>query len=462
VAQLRSDYDLLRGVLQERHPGLDRYRAPGTMQRLFAETEKQLGREMTMTGFMQTLAPLIDSIDCGHTEVQLPKAFQESIRRSAKLLPFKFHCSEGQVFILLSYAADTTLGVGMRVHSINGLRADSLAKSWSTQMTSDGFNETMKDRMLERLFRSEFAAFAQQGDSFRIAGYYPGETKLESFTVESCSFAELDKSFKSRYEKHGPQKILQLAFRDSAAVLTVRSFQRKVIRKSGQRYRPFMRRAFREIRKKNCSTLIIDLRDNTGGEVPYGIHLYRHIARTPFRYIDSITVPTRKPIRFHEHTDKNFLFNLNFLLIRKHKGKYVYNWSDMTRTHHPMKQRFDGQVLVLTNGMSFSNSSNFAAIVQEHRRGLIVGEEPGGAMNGCNGSAYITLTLPESKLQVRIPLAKISYPFQPYSAYGRGALPDVPVEEKIEELVKGKDVVMERALKLSAGNGGCTSRKKSQ
>lgn len=422
-AQLQADMALFRLAIEERHPGVDRYRAPGTFARTAEAVSAQLNQPRSVRDFYQLLAPAVDSIDCGHTELQLPKTYTKYLQKQAKQLPFRFHLNDTGLFVRVNYAGDSAVPVKLLVKKINGLPVDSLLHSWDSHMTSDGYNVTMKQMYLGRYFREEFAAFVGEPDTFllEIAGkdqavsYLRGKTK---------SFAQLDSIYKKRYEKLGTPKPLQLFLTDSTAQLSIRTFQYKQIRKQKQHYRRFVRRAFREIKKRNITDLTIDLRGNTGGEVPLGIFLYRQMAQNKFRYIDSITVKSRKPISFLKYTDRNRLFNTNLWLVRKRKGKLVYDIGGMTNTHKPVRNPYTGNVTVLVDPMTFSNASNFAALVQYEKRGKIKGTETGGAVNGCNGASYLTVTLPNSKISVRIPLGKVSYPFGPYLHFGRGVMPE--------------------------------------
>ena len=116
------------------------------------------------------------------------------------------------------------------------------------------------------------------------------------------------------------------------------------------------------------------------------------------------------------------------------------------------KNRFDGKVIVLTNGGSFSASTNFIKRLYNYRNGnrrkiLFVGEENGGDIYSntlCAGQGY-TIKLPNSLIEVDMPLLcsgelKKDYP--------KNRLPDFEVYDNISDLKTDKDSVLGFAIKI--------------
>jgi C-terminal processing protease CtpA/Prc len=112
---------------------------------------------------------------------------------------------------------------------------------------------------------------------------------------------------------------------------------------------------------------------------------------------------------------------------------------------------FAGEVVILTSGNTSSAASEFVAIAKHHKRVVIVGEETGGGYYGGTGGKYINLTLPNSKIGVRIPAIRIfnavSEDFEKQPK-GRGTIPDYIVTPGIRDVIKGIDVQKQKALML--------------
>ena len=75
---------------------------------------------------------------------------------------------------------------------------------------------------------------------------------------------------------------------------------------------------------------------------------------------------------------------------------------------------------------------------------MFFGEECGSGYYGMSGF-LVTATLPNTGIQIRIPLVLCTMAVDGYPK-DRGIIPDFPVTPTIDDLVAGRDAVMERAL----------------
>jgi C-terminal processing protease CtpA/Prc len=103
----------------------------------------------------------------------------------------------------------------------------------------------------------------------------------------------------------------------------------------------------------------------------------------------------------------------------------------------------------MINGGSFSTTSEFLSQAHFHKRATFIGEESAGGYYG-NSSGFMPLvTLPNTKLALRVPLMTYYMAVSGYEAASRGVVPDYAVEYSIAELLQGTDKDMEVALKLA-------------
>jgi C-terminal processing protease CtpA/Prc len=118
----------------------------------------------------------------------------------------------------------------------------------------------------------------------------------------------------------------------------------------------------------------------------------------------------------------------------------------LTRTWRPAGYTYKGKVYLLINGGSFSNSGIFASLIQEHKRGLIVGTETGGNnVILCGGENYYIL--PNSRIHVFKATHQMIIATNKTNT-GRGVQPDINIETNLQDILLQKDVVMESVLKL--------------
>jgi C-terminal processing protease CtpA/Prc len=105
--------------------------------------------------------------------------------------------------------------------------------------------------------------------------------------------------------------------------------------------------------------------------------------------------------------------------------------------------------LILINGGSFSTTSEFLSQAHFHKRATFIGEESGGGYYGNSSGAMPTVTLPSTKVMVRVPLVTYYMAVSGYKDASRGVIPDHPVRYSIEELLAGTDKELAVALELA-------------
>ena len=212
----------------------------------------------------------------------------------------------------------------------------------------------------------------------------------------------------------------------------------------------FLAKTFAELASNGTKNLIIDLRGNSGGRDGSIPLLFSYLASTEFRIYKRIHMTTYQPSS-RQHADRDFTPATGYpkfspeagflkadpdggwLLTAKKQGNGVYQ---------PVENPFAGAVYVLMDGGSFSATSDFIATAAFHQRAIFIGEETGGAAEGNNSGVAIGLTLPESQLHIGIPTYAYFNAVDNVNG-GRGTSPTHAVTQTIDDVVKGRDTVLE-------------------
>jgi len=105
---------------------------------------------------------------------------------------------------------------------------------------------------------------------------------------------------------------------------------------------------------------------------------------------------------------------------------------------------------VLTNERSTSASTVFAGLVHKHRRGVIVGRETGSAYHQVKALKFANLRLPNSQIDVNVPLVKIVFDTATSRIpHWRGVLPDFELPLSLEEMsFENGDMILDYAKEL--------------
>jgi C-terminal processing protease CtpA/Prc len=114
----------------------------------------------------------------------------------------------------------------------------------------------------------------------------------------------------------------------------------------------------------------------------------------------------------------------------------------------PAERPFTGELLVLTDGRTFSTSADVTATLHNMKRATFVGEETGGGYEGNTSGLNALVVLPNSRLQLKIMMFDYYNAVKP-ALRGRGTIPDHPVPLRVEDLLAGVDTQMQRAEALA-------------
>jgi C-terminal processing protease CtpA/Prc len=134
------------------------------------------------------------------------------------------------------------------------------------------------------------------------------------------------------------------------------------------------------------------------------------------------------------------------LTQKKENGHFTHK--NAIKTFYPNKDYpYRGQLYVITNGGSFSAASIFPASMQAHKRGPIIGRETGGGFFGCTAWMIPYVTLPQTKVRLRLPLFRI-YNAVSGTNQGRGVMPDYPVKYSLSDVLTNVDLDLEQVIKL--------------
>lgn len=457
-AQTQADFDLMRKALEEAHSGLYRYASKVEMDRTFNEERSKLSRPLSKSEFMAVLVETLAQIRCGHTGLTPDEETQKEFA-DARMFPLRMMVEGRRLIVLFNDTPnDQTIRPGMEVVEINGHKAEDILRRILPTMPTDGDIETGKLVSLQRSFGRSYRLFIEQTGDFtlkardsagknvtaKLAGVTAAERTKNQNPVNAVLIASMAK-LKWSTENLG----LRFLKDPDIAQIRIDGF-------GGNNYPQWMEDTFRTLREKGTKSLIIDLRGNGGGADMYGALLVSYLTDKPFRYFDHIAVKTISP-SFKEYSDwpVDREPRLRQEMTPNPEGGYL-----VSAKLHPGvaeqpagKYPFLGKVFVLIDGGTFSTAADFCAVAHHLNRATFIGEETGGAYYGNNSGMQTIVTLPNSKMRIRVPMYEYWNAVPGYDGERRGTRPDQVVETKVANLLRGADEQLELALKLAASAG---------
>lgn len=417
--KLAMDFVVFRDYLQREHPGLYRYKSKERIKSLFDSCLISISGPQTKLDFAKNILFINSAIKDGHTGSNISSILVKSYLESTKLFPLYLYFVDNRAFICC--ANTDGFPVGTEILAIENKSVTEVRKRLFAYLPADGSIETKKIQTLNNngafpfLYRWIFGP----ADSFSVTyKNIDGEIKKVQVPASLASDFECEREVA---RKNTP--VLSLEYpKNDVGLLTIKTFDKNRLG-GNQQFEKFLAKSFAELHEKNVKSLIIDLRDNAGGQDEYGSLLYSYLASKPFRYYASI-----------ESTAKVFREEEN----------------QMLGIIPPQINVFSGNVLILINGLSFSVTAEFCAIAKSNGRALFVGEETGGGYHGNTSGQTMKIELPNSLLQVIIPRFKYVNYVEASKHSDRGIIPDYQIYPNVQDYINGTDVILEYALALTA------------
>ncbi|MEJ2904881.1 S41 family peptidase [Pedobacter panaciterrae] len=439
-SELKKDFSIIRAALQEAHPGLYRYRTKQQITTAFEQTESRLNKDMTELEFYRIVNPMIAYLADGHTKFHRQKRPDDHFAFFEQgYFPLKLHFRKDKAYILKSFSDPSFPYAGCELKSINGKAISEIKSLLFQNIFSDADGETFKYQELNQTFSGYYAEVLGDKNVFDIQ-LIDKTGKPKGISVRSAAA--------TAFPRFIPLEPIYSLIYPSAKVALMRIpvFQEK---EGLQKYEDFLASAFKNIKDKSINSLIIDLRDNEGGTDAFGFKLYAYLTAMPFRYYDRFTVAGKPDYSFSEYAwlPPELAYLKQFIV--KKGNEYLFTQKEGLGLQTPQPNPYTGKLIVLVNGRSFSVTSEFAAIVKDNRRAMLVGEETGGGYTGNSSGGFAMVTLPNTKLGLDVPLLGYYMHLKNPTATAKGVPVELNINPTIQQILTGEDVVLRQALILA-------------
>jgi hypothetical protein len=448
VEALKEDLKILWDVLEEGHGGLDRYTPAETLKTKFVAAGELLTGPSTEFDFYSILLPLVAGIKDGHTRLALSPAAGAYLDAQPVFIPFELRFLKDRVYVFRNLSPDAGLEDGAELLAIDGTPAKEVVSALLALVPSDAGIRTSRLRRLEHpaVFGRLLALRFGRRGSRRISFRPPRGAETAEITIPCITAADVVRLLAERYPATAERRpAYELAFRGTTAVLTIRQFGDDPD-KARPRFPEFLSETFRILEEKGTPNLVIDLRGNGGGFDEYGKLLFAHVMDRPFLYYWGLE--TKKDrydlFRFTDESPAS-AEELAGPLRKNGRGGFDVTGHPNRGLQTPRKPRFAGRVAILIDGGSFSTTGETTSLFHYHKKAVFFGEECGSGYYGSTSGFMVTATLPNTRIQIRVPLVLSRMAVDGYPK-DRGLVPDFPVSPAIEDLLAGQDPVMARAL----------------
>jgi hypothetical protein len=404
IEEVHEDLDYWEQKLIKKNPLLYYYSSKEEINQGFKDIRKELNHSMSAVEFLNIVSLMLHTIQDGHCSLHPSEEYIELITQNEKLLAIEVLVANNQLFLQKNLSSNVLLPpIGAEILSINGQPVEQIIQSTLNKLPNDG-NSPFAIASLNENFRYYYHVFQGFNDSYTLSFLVDG--RMEDYIIKGMNL----KSIRTR---SGYKEADCVAFwiADSAqtAYLAINTFDKTAIQKDCElKFKKEIDRIFTELKTFKPQNLVIDVRQNDGGNPTYVKYLLKQLMLSNFTVNEECYVVKKKHATVFEDRVK-----------RKWYPGYALGSSKAK------SNAYQGNVFVLISGYTFSAGVDLANTIQKHHRGILLGEESGGNPNIMGGYFLKTSwNLPNTGIQASISTlctkGKLSQDNE-----GRGLIPDV-------------------------------------
>lgn len=476
-----EDLDFLMGLLNRAHADPYRFHPREAVEAERRRVADTMPASLTTTELCVRVSGVLAVLEDAHTELACERLVLSDWRHAADAAPAEtqrvlrfapfIRLDEEQHLTVSWHNGVPGLDPGDRILRINGQDADALLAAWAAGVSHD--TAAGRRAMVARRFRAYMALHGIEAP-YRLTVAPPGGGPSREVTVQGDP---VNHQFENTPPApvRPPVTIVNLPPAPATVFkpiqLTNAFFEYRMIEpdigymnffsildgiETTSRFPKAVKQMFTLVAADRPRALIIDIRENGGGEDSVSQELLRHLTEKRFRLYTSLQLKRSKEARDFINSVIRMPFRWMRLPYLDSEMRQYYRGKVGTLSEpreRPLVARprsnpfFEGPVCVLTGPHTGSAAVEFAEAVKFFGLATIVGEETGGQPNSFgNGFPFM---LPRSRLTVTIATST------GLRANGNVAdfspvKPDIVVRTSAADMRRGFDPILERAKNCPA------------
>jgi hypothetical protein len=438
----KEDFDLFGRILKKAHPSLADNNTDIRTNTILDSVFKTIpSNGVILRDLYNKIAFVADEIGCSHTFTSLPQDAYDSMYYRKLFFPYPVTLIEGNLVI---NSTSMDLEPGTRIESINKVPVDEILASMLMYNTVDGTHRETQRYMAASNFSLEY--FTRFGTHAEFELKVTDTTgKRKTVFADPVSLDELNDEQQNLYYFDATDVTYSLRVKEEEnyALFRLTRFDFDSHNQE-QSFEAFLENSFDLLSlRKDIRNLIIDLRENRGGDLYYCFLLYSYLCDKPFSEYKSVftrirTIPFKEALSTFETMDFggiNDRLRNEFIVTDKHG---YLTPDSMIKKWEPHEKRFKGNVYIITNANTASAASYFTSLVRNSGRGRVVGIETCGSEHSINGLSSLRYRLPATGIGIEFPYAKLVYSLRANTA-DRGIIPDHVIPDTYESFKNNED-----------------------
>lgn len=437
TAELKEDLVYLRNQYEHHNPNLYLYTSKSSLDKLFDSLSANITSPMTDVQFYRYIGVITSRIKDGHTSVFPNENCEWWYGNQPWFLPLLVTCNNNKIVTDLCASTDRTIPDGSEIININGRTSQEVLELMRPYAPRDGWNDTRVTWIMNNFFAYFYCYCVEQAERFDIEYKTPEgqilthrQNGLPVDSMWNCAYT----FYPERYITGRKDTAITLRFQDDSAIaiLRIRTFDKSGMKSMGvPSFKSVVHQYFSLINSAGVQNLVIDVRDNAGGNPEYARYVVSHLLDSSFVYIDQFKTVDR--------------LHWNDCEKRAHVRWFPYCGIGK---FHPEKPVYKGKLFVLMDGGSTSTAGDFVACLDYYKRAIFIGEESGANRVVSGGNVFAsTFELPNTRLKCRMSTIQAINKKDQFND-GHGVIPDYGVIPEPDDYMKHRNPMLEKALEL--------------
>jgi C-terminal processing protease CtpA/Prc len=443
----REDFTTFMEILEKAHPALYAFTPKPVMNRFTDSLYKTIKGDISQRQLFNILSLVVEKISCAHTNLYLPAPSVEAMDKLRYFFPYPVILIENKLLVNIS---GLDLPHGTEIKKINNIPVAEILRNLQQYNSTDGIRNQVKRSLAANDFGFEFFLKYGQQDMFVVECIKPDSAAnaLSTEEVRPVTLEVLNSRYRDEkyyYDATDVDHDFYTMPEAGYAVMKVRTFEYDTYSKE-KAFENFCANSFSLLRlKPGIKTLVIDIRENSGGNYSNCHQLFSYLAAKPFQEYERVSTKVKQlpqtdllqdDYSTTSGADIRNLVDEDF--YKATNGKF-YLADSVNELIEPALERFTGNVLVVVNNEVNSAASYFASLVKNSGRGKIIGDETRGGSYMHNGFSNVVYKLPNSRIEFAFSVANVVHSFADKKDYGRGVVPDYSKPSSIQDFKKNND-----------------------
>ncbi|WP_369617982.1 S41 family peptidase [Flavobacterium sp. CFS9] len=427
-----ADLELMKEIIEKQHPDPFRFITKEQWDNSFKASIKKIQNAPNYLQFLTNLPKIRD----GHLSVSAPEEFYATyIKEKLAYFPIPLIAVGNRLFVNIKGAEIPYLS---EVTTINGQTAIAIIQKISQHIQGEGEIKTGIEEQISDDFSSNYCFYVEPyAEKFSIEYKEQSDKETAKLTLNGRNFYEMYyRSSQKVKPVNKAENAVSIDYQFYKAQLTGKLTINTFDLQENEAYQKFSD-FFKRINKDGYKNVIIDIRGNGGGDPKIAAILYSFISKGNFenkfnykaksiKLVHPESLVSSDGSRANEGDIQNYE---NFLYQRFSASGDMFVGNERIKEgvleNFPAdKDVFSGNVYVAVGGKTFSAAVYFAKLVQDNKRGVIIGKETGGNANNTFAGYFIHYKLPKTRAVLRFSITDLYFGDNPPKVT-TGILPEI-------------------------------------